>query len=231
MRPATLLSGLFVLNVALTKSFAGPVTQNLVYALPFQPGTLTFPTRVVPFSRQDTDTVNVNFDFPKFDPSLGSLLGIDVRYAGTVSATFDGTILAPPSVAAGVNANMHVRPHLSPPGAATPVSNDLFFNKSGTFTPSQLSIHFDYPEQPFDLPLLALPPSAFSLYEGQGTVRLPLDIEFVQEATISNTGMSYHFTATPNERVVLTYHYVPEPSSLVMMGLLVLLLLRGRIRS
>ena len=175
--------------------------------LSFGPQHIRFADRLVGFSRRDTDRATVNLDFNRLPVGNGPLWAVHAIASTSTSASFDGTILVPGI--AGVNANIDVRYCMNMPGTPASCWNS-FFNQSGTFTSSQPVVHFGYggPQTggvgPVNVPAAGLAP-----YSGSGAVRISIPVEFVQEATVSNTGMQYHFESTIAGSVTLTYEFCP----------------------
>jgi hypothetical protein len=170
---------------------------------------IDFPFRFTSSSRQDTDIITVNSTFDRFNTNLGSLFAAKVKYATRFDPIFTGTIVA--LGVAGVNASIDCQHKLAPPGAASSVLLDLFFNSSGTFTvhPPVTVVTLDYSAQSGDTGLVNIPGTALGLYQGAGQVVLPLSINCVQQATISTSGMNYQFNSDYEITVTLEYDYIP----------------------
>lgn len=170
-----------------------------------------FDPQIASLSRIDYYYADGYFAFPKFNRPE-PLDEVHFEFISAASGTFDGVILAPPWIAAGMNANMGVRFTYSPLGVTPPVVREFPrevppFNMSDTFTPTKLAVHFDFPTQSAADGPVIVPPSAHPLYQGTGDFTMPIHLDFVQEATVSDIGMVYQFTNTIGIAVRLTYVY------------------------
>ena len=173
-------------------------------------GTLQFPGRDTNFSRTDTDVSSVDFLIPRFDPSQGTLNSVTLGYATSETPFFAAQMFAPPSIAAGVNANVSVTYDFTVPGLGSK-TGERFFNQSRTINAPNSSTDILYATQTFDSGLMTLPASANALYSGSGQIELPYSIVYEQEATISNTGMVFAFGSTTATDLLVIYDFTPPP--------------------
>lgn len=186
--------------------------KELIQELPVS-GQVEFEQRLVvgsPGSREDTNTIHVEFSFDLFDTNLGALDAVSVGYSTSFSPDVDASIIALST--AGMNVNMECQHLLSPPGATTPITRRRVFNKSGTFRdkpPVVTELHINFGTKSVDSGLVDLPGSAVQLYAGTGQVVIPMDVSCVQEATISNTGMWFNFGTGYQITARLRYSYIP----------------------
>ena len=133
--------------VALSQLSLPMLADTLAYTATLKSTSVSFPVLSTPSSWKDAYTATTSFGFPQFDPQLGKLTDVSFVTTNTAGGIFAGRIIAKPSIAAGVNANMLIRFTYSPPGLPFSPYCELFFNQSDTFTPDKLDVLFNYPAQ------------------------------------------------------------------------------------
>jgi len=181
-----------------------------IVALRSDPGRIQLSDRVIGFSSSWTDTITINFDFPRFDPARGQLIEVQASFDSGNCMDLIGQFLSqPPSTGAGLNANSRVVTELTGPGLTPPPRAEAHFNESSTPRPPPLAFTLSLGCRSGSSDLRRASSASLSSFRGSGTARLPLRITYNNVATISNTGMQCAFRTDLDVTARVTYRYRP----------------------
>lgn len=217
--------------VASTCLVANASADIIAYEGSFGPQTFTLGTQVGGDLSSNSSTtlnwdadLNLNFVLPKFDPGLGDLTAIAIDFSGAVAGSADllyANDKAPPLNQAGINVNMTTSVTFSDATNTVSTFDNVSFGDTVTATASPDPFNFVFGSGTVTGPVTLIPTSQHASYIGAGTVELPMNINFLAEATTSN-GI---FAATPfptlaisSARIQYEYTAVPEPSFLLASG-------------
>ncbi|MCP5068935.1 MAG: choice-of-anchor E domain-containing protein [bacterium] len=164
-------------------------------------------------SARTTEVRNGTITVSQFDPALGRLCGIKVTVRGEASTQFLG-VISPRSWPTGINANMRLFWRVTPPGGSA-VEAQRFFNQSMTLAAGRTAANMSYGPLA-DSESATLPSTAFGRYIGTSTVRMPLRMTFVMEATSSGGSMNWQFTPATKCDVTVEYSYTTSPPASVL---------------
>ena len=164
-------------------------------------------------------TLGINYTFPQFDSSLGTLNDVRISFAGATGLTADVLFAnnqAPPFNIAGINVNMTTIIVLNDTTLSASSSGSNFLNNSVTATSSATPFNFNVGADVIFGSLVSVPAANHATYIGNGTIALPMNIQFLAAATTSNGAFAVTpFPVLSLDPVQLTYDYtaVPEPGS------------------
>ena len=165
--------------------------------------------------------LGANFEFPQFDPLLGTLTSIEIDFQATISAIADVLFAnnqLPPLNQAGINFNLTTTVSLGDVNSIVSSSNSTNLNGTVTATTSSTPFTINVGSGSILGPSTIVPSTEFATYLGTGNIVLPMNINFAAEATTSNGA----FIVTPFPTIGvdsarITYGFtsaaVPEPSS------------------
>jgi hypothetical protein len=181
-------------------------------------------------------SLGVNFSFPKFDPTLGTLNDVRLTFAGATGLTADirfSNNQLPPFNVAGINVNMTTIFAFNDATNAVASTGSNFINNTIDATSSSTPFNFNVGSAGVTGTLVSVPVSNRATYLGSGTVTLPMNVQFLAQATTSNGA----FFVTPFPILALspaqlTYDFtpVPEPGalSLCVLGAVFIATVRNR---
>ncbi|MCX6590070.1 MAG: choice-of-anchor E domain-containing protein [Acidobacteria bacterium] len=222
----------------------------LMTALPSTAATIThfvdtpslsylFPSRTTSAGSTVTDVRTVNLLLPKFDASLGILDSAKVWFTGQALGSVTGALRTRRSSPTGVNANLEILYTLTPGGSGTPVQATIpysFMNETETVAAGNRGYSFTLPRsgarQSITSPIGSMPSNYLSTFVGVGSVVAPLTMRFRQDTFTSAGTVDFNFAANTVTRAFIEYQYtsVPEPSTLAMVVVSVLLIAKGGAR-
>lgn len=156
-----------------------------------------------------TDTASGTATFNRFNPALGTLMSITLEVLQNAGATYSGTLLAQPSIAAGVNCNMTQSLTAFPPGTSSVVSTSTFFNQTATITSPNTAVNISYGAQSSSSGPVTLPASVTATFAGAGTINVPFTLEFVQESFSSQDPSIGAFATNTTFTINLVYNFIP----------------------
>jgi hypothetical protein len=176
----------------------------------------------------------------KFDPSLGTLLGITFELSGHVEggAKFESLDAAPATVTMDLAADIELqRPDLSTLVVSNPlvqtVDNvtafDTVLDFGGTSGKTYTGLSADDTESAVSPP----PASDLVLFTGLGNISLPVEAEGASTGSgAGNLILQFNTSASADVKVTYEYEPIPEPSTLglLSMGIIGLLAWRWRRR-
>ncbi|MBL8901203.1 MAG: choice-of-anchor E domain-containing protein [Planctomycetes bacterium] len=177
-------------------------------------GSLPLQTRIYSYTGA-SESRSLALAARRFDPALGTLRCVLVRFDLSDGMRHDGGLFAAPSIAVGLNANVRVTERLSPPGAS-PIVFNFFHNQSITLRPQDMWWNFTIPypvQNATGSTGLITAPSALAQYTGSGNISIPLQCTYVQEVTSTGAGQGA-FTALPDITATIEYGYDPHASVL-----------------
>ncbi|MBL8812353.1 MAG: choice-of-anchor E domain-containing protein [Planctomycetaceae bacterium] len=225
-RPTTILAVWLLLTI-LRPAQADVIT----YSASFGPQQFSLGTKVAgSLGSNSSSTLNwngtlgINFAFPQFDSSMGTLNDVRLTFSGASALTADilfANNQAAPFNQAGINVNMTTNIQLNDASLVISSSDSNFLNTTTTATSSGTPFNLNVGADTLIGPLTSVPLANHGVYLGNGTVTLPMSIQFIAQATTSNGA----FAVTPfpvllMNPVQLSYDFtptaVPEPSSFVM---------------
>jgi hypothetical protein len=201
---------------------------TVVSSLAAAPAAKAGPIQSVSFTDTIPMTTTTWFDtlsVPKFDPALGTLLGIDFSLTGTVSgsAAYESLDADPATITLNLTAEVVVqRPDLSQLIVVLPVVNVV--ENSAAFDGT---IDFDGPSGSTFTNLNATltntassppPASDLVLFTGPGTINLPVSASGMSSGSGAGN-LILQFATSAEAEFTVTYHYlVPEPATLAMLA-------------
>lgn len=191
--------------------------------------TVSYPDDVALTSTNWTDMISV----PKFDATMGDLQSVTIELTGTVSgsAGFESRDTSPSVVTMELIAIITVErpsggllvvtlPTVAETFSALAYDGDLDFGGTSGATIADKS---NTQTQTAMTTLSA----DLAMFTGTGNIDLPIKAKGASSATGSGNLVMFFDTAASAEAVV-TYNYVPEPATMVLMGLSSLVLIRRK---
>lgn len=172
-------------------------------------------------------SLGINFTFPQFDPNLGALNDVRISFSGATGLTADirfANNQSPPFNIAGINVNMTTNAIFNDATLTVSSNANNFLNNTITATSSATPFNFNVGSDTLIGPLVSVPAPNHTSYIGLGTITLPMNIQFIAQATTSNGAFAVTpFPILALNPVQLTYDFtpVPEPSSLTLSALLI----------
>lgn len=200
IRIAILAMFLSLVYTPLTNAEGASHTQTVQGV--FGPKTYIFPTYTNATNEKAKKTGNIYV--PRFDNANGVLTGITVTMASAAEAWYDGSISSP--AICGVNANLEAKYKVKTPDGVYLTTN-LWFNKTITLYPPNVIVDIDYGLKSKQTGTITMPSSVFSSFIGSGNVKMPLEMEFIQNSYGSSRSVTGYFTAATQTTVSVTYHY------------------------
>ncbi len=160
---------------------------------------------------------------PKFDTSLGLLQSVQINLNPEISGTIEGTATGSPGAFNGWGAGFNGTLSLSGPGFSNVTTSAAFPDRSGLLTQPNLPVFEFY--GPSVRPMSVTLTSGLTGYQGTGNASLALSwpnysptLFFTQGGRLDRTTRDL---GTQTGSVIYTFTAVPEPSSLVLCGVLI----------
>lgn len=187
------------------------------------------PPQTVTISPTDTNfgpgtAVNDPMVFNQFNPALGTLNSVlltfsyDFYHQSTVTFFAPGTI-----VTSAVQNSITVQ---RPGGGDIAVGATSDYSQSTTFNPATMTLGQPVTLSPVTIsgsigPISLTTPSDLALFTGTGTVAIPVLASSLAVLPTNNGNGAAAVTTQADAKVTISYSYtaVPEPSSVVLMGL------------
>jgi len=168
--------------------------------------------------------VNDPMVFNKFNPALGTLNAISLTVSYDFIHTSTVTFYAPGTI--GTSAVQNTITIQRPDNSSIVSSLTTDYSQSTTFNPATMTLNQPVTLNPVTVsgsfgPLFLTSAADLALFTGQGTIALPVLATSLAVLPTNNGNGAAAVTTQADAKVTISYSYtaVPEPSSLVLMGL------------
>ncbi|MCA8973461.1 MAG: choice-of-anchor E domain-containing protein, partial [Planctomycetes bacterium] len=200
-RPATVVTVL----AALLSFDAAVAQESLTHTDPVS-AALSFPASQTSVAHSRTDTRTATFQLPQFDPSIGTLVSVDVRHTTNAATGVTLSQEIASTLSRTGTASLSVQTSLVVPGSTT---LDVSASRSASRSvPGTGSVLLTLPSVPANSGTRRMTGIDMTSYIGTGTVAFTMSQSYLQSVS-GQADFHYQFAGSASSAVHVTYRYVP----------------------